>query len=170
MSIRWFDHAFLDELSGQAEGSPRLRQHTNLHGSYAEPCQRLFNAIGVGSYIRPHRHRADPKTETLLAVRGRLTLVLFDGAGHVFDAVRFGPMADVDGGVFAIELPPGSWHTVLAETPGSVLFEVKAGPFDSSLAKELAPWAPEEGSPAVPAYLAQVRRDVANLLAGFERT
>jgi hypothetical protein len=28
----------------------------------------------------------------------------------------------------------------------SILFEVKSGPFDPSVAKEFAPWAPEEGT------------------------
>lgn len=163
MNIRRFDPAFLDDLVARASSSPRLRQHANLHASYAEPCQRLFNAIGVGSYIRPHRHMADPKTETLLAVRGRLTLVLFDEQGQVMQALPFGvgPGAeDCDAGV---ELSPGAWHTVLADLPGSVLFEVKAGPFEPELAKELAPWAPAEGSAEAAAYTTELRRIVGGL-------
>lgn len=163
MNIRRLGPAFLDDLVDRAATSPRLRQHANLHASYSEPCQRLFNAVGVDSYIRPHRHQIDPKTETLLAVRGRLTLVLFNEQGGVMQALEFGagphqPACDV-----GVELSPGVWHTVLAEEPGSVLFEVKAGPFEPVLAKEWAPWAPEEGSVEVPAYMAQLRRAVRNM-------
>lgn len=163
MNIRRLGPALLDDLVDRAATSPRLRQHANLHASYSEPCQRLFNAIGVDSYIRPHRHRVDPKTETLLAVRGRLTLVLFDEQGHVIEVVDFGAAAHQSGCEVGVELSPGVWHTVLAEEPGSVLFEVKAGPFEPVLAKEWAPWAPEEGSAEVSAYMAQLRRTVRSM-------
>lgn len=163
MTIRRFDAAFLDDLVDQAAASPRLRQHANLHASYAEPCQRLFNAIGVDSYIRPHRHRADPKTETLLAVRGRMTLVLFDERGQVVQAVPFGARPNDEGCDAGVELSPGTWHTVLADLPGSVLFEVKAGPFEPHLAKELAPWAPAEGTAEVTRYMHELRQAVGSL-------
>jgi cupin fold WbuC family metalloprotein len=58
-----FGSEYLDELSGLAKVSPRLRQHRNIHTSYDDPCQRLFNAIEPESYIRPHRHAADPRDE-----------------------------------------------------------------------------------------------------------
>lgn len=160
MSFRCFDRAYVDELSARAARAPRLRQHANLHVSYEEPCQRLFNAIEVDSYIRPHRHKSDPKTETLLAVHGVLTLVLFDESGGVTEAIRFGADGTGSSGVFAVELQPGTWHTVLAEIPGSVLFEVKAGPFDPQSAKEFASWAPDEGDLAVPAYMSLLRQEV----------
>ncbi len=163
MNIRHLGSAFLDDLVAKAATSPRLRQHANLHASYSEPCQRLFNAIEVDSYIRPHRHHADPKTETLLAVRGRLTLVLFDEQGRVIQAVDFGAAAHQSGCDVGVELMPGVWHTVLAVEPGSVLFEVKAGPFVPELAKEWAPWAPAEGSEDAAAYMATLRRAVRNI-------
>lgn len=165
MSIRLFDSNFLDNLALQAASSVRRRQHANLHLSYEEPCQRLFNAIGVDSYIRPHRHMADPKAETLLAVRGLLTLLIFDDHGEVSRVVTMGPELVATGGVMGVELPPGVWHTVLADVADSVLFEVKAGPFDGSAAKEHAPWAPEEGSSEVPEYLAHLRSEVIRCLS-----
>ena len=45
-----------------------------------------------------------------------------------------------------VELPAHAWHTVISEAHGSVLFEVKSGPFNPQHAKELAGWAPSEGS------------------------
>jgi hypothetical protein len=42
---------------------------------------------------------------------------------------------------------------VVALEPGCVLLEVKAGPFDPNQPKDLAPWAPEEGSEAAADYL-----------------
>lgn len=54
------------------------------------------------------------------------------------------------------------WHTVIALESGCVLFETKAGPFDPNHPKDLAPWAPDEGSAGALAYL--------NLLAAIKRT
>jgi cupin fold WbuC family metalloprotein len=157
LSPRVFDSRYFDELVAAAGMSARLRQHDNLHASPNDPCQRLFNAIGQDSYIRPHRHNTDPKVETLVAVWGRFALLLFNDLGGLTDVVEFGVGTDA----MAIELPPALWHTIVALTPQAVLFEAKAGPFNPSAAKELAPWAPDEGSGAAAAFLAELQRTVA---------
>lgn len=154
MSFAEFSPSFLEDLTRCAEQSPRRRQHYNIHPDYADPVQRLFNAICVNSYIRPHRHRLDPKRECLMAVRGRLALVTFDDEGAIVDHVPFGTNASDAAGV---EVEPTQWHTVVALEPGSILFEVKQGPFDPDAAKEMAPWSPAEGAPEAGAYLSMLR-------------
>jgi cupin fold WbuC family metalloprotein len=154
-----FSSEYLRELISQAESSRRRRQHRNIHLSYDDPCQRLFNAICVDSYIRPHRHRVDPKHETMVAVRGSFALILFDDAGVPGRVVRFaagcsGVPAVLGAGV---ELDPHEWHTVLAGEEGSVLLELKAGPFLPDAPKELAPWAPPEESNDAPGYMRWLR-------------
>jgi cupin fold WbuC family metalloprotein len=94
MDIKFFPSEFLDILTQDAWRSNRQRQHKNLHQHYNDPCQRLFNAIGVTSYIRPHRHSIDPKEECLIAVRGHMALLVFDDVGHVEQVVRFGAQAN----------------------------------------------------------------------------
>jgi cupin fold WbuC family metalloprotein len=145
--VRKFTHGLLDDLSGRAMESARRRQHENLHRSFEEPCQILLNAIGVGSYIRPHRHLLDPRRETLLAVRGSLAVLKFDDKGAVLDVARLLACSGGDAcASVGVEMDPDEWHTVIALREGSVLLEVKAGPFDPEGAKEFAPWAPAEGS------------------------
>lgn len=154
MPFAAFTPEFLAELTKRAQASPRRRQHHNIHADLAEPVQRLFNAICPDSYIRPHRHSLDPKQELLIAVRGRFALVLFDDAGDVTQCVPFGCRDDLAAGV---EVAPSQWHTVLALDDGSVLLEVKQGPFDPHAAKEPAAWSPPEGDPAAPAYLRRLK-------------
>jgi cupin fold WbuC family metalloprotein len=151
--VKVFSADFLNKLTAQAQGNPRKRQHRNIHESYADPCQRLFNAIEPGSYIRPHRHAADPRDELLIAVRGLMALVTFDEQGKVTGVLRFGADRNADVLAVGAEVPANTWHTVIALEPGSVLLEVKAGPFDPNQPKDLATWAPDEGSPAALAYL-----------------
>ena len=68
------DNKMLDGLCQKAEHSPRRRQHLNIHCSYQESCQRLFNAIQPKSYIPPQRHSVANKQELLVAVRGTFFL------------------------------------------------------------------------------------------------
>jgi cupin fold WbuC family metalloprotein len=155
MDIENFSSGFLDVLSQQAEQSSRQRQHKNIHQHYNDSCQRLFNAIGMDSYIRPHRHSIDPKDECLIAVRGSMALLVFDDIGQVIQVIRFGAQAtDVESPIsVGVNLPAGAWHTVIAEVPGSILFEVKSGPFNPEQAKEWAAWAPAESTPEATEYL-----------------
>lgn len=139
-----------------------MRKHLNIHQSYEDPCQRFLNSIGVESYIRPHRHSLDPKTETLVAVRGMFALVVFDERGNVTYNTRFGTEKHAaDGNIpVVVELKPETWHTVLALSEGAVLLELKAGPFDPNAAKEFAEWAPDEGTAQAAEYLRALRKHV----------
>lgn len=98
--------------------------------------------------------------ETLVAVKGRFALLVFDELGAVsrvvqFGVARSGPDAPMNCGV---EISPEDWHTVIAIEPGSVLLEVKPGPFAPNVAKEFAAWAPDESSPEASKYFHQLRR------------
>jgi cupin fold WbuC family metalloprotein len=154
--MKIFDTKYLDDLTGQAKVSPRLRQHRNVHQSYKEASQRLFNAIEPGSYIRPHRHASDPREELLIAVRGLMALVTFDDQGAMTDVLRFGTERHGDEMAVGTEVSSSTWHTVIALEPGCVLLEVKAGPFDPNQPKDLAPWAPQEGNSSAVSYLQQL--------------
>ena len=153
MNMQVFTSQTLDELANKAKANPRLRQHKNIHSCYQDPCQRLFNAIEPGSYIRPHKHATDPRDEMLVAVRGLMALVTFNDEGEVTAVVRFGSEKYASECAVGVELPSSTWHTVVALVPGCVLLEVKAGPFDPSQPKDLAPWAPKEGEPNAKQYL-----------------
>jgi cupin fold WbuC family metalloprotein len=154
----------LNELSCAAKQSPRARQHLNIHQSYSEQCQRLFNALDSNTYIRPHRHSLDPKVESLFAIRGAFAVVTFDEQGKAERVVR-AAAADTDSSAaVGVELPPATWHTVVALTDSAVLLELKAGPFDPDAAKEFAPWAPAEGTPAATEYLHDLKVNIAAVI------
>jgi len=147
------DEALLDRVLGQAAQSARLRRNHNFHGSVAHPCQRLLNAVLPGAYIRPHRHLDPDKAETLAILRGRLGLVFFDEAGTVTGKV----VIEAGGRCVAVNIPAGQYHGAVALAPAVVL-EAKAGPYAPHRTDEKAPFAPEEGSPEAPGYLARLVR------------
>lgn len=160
MTLKVLSAQYLDSLVEEACQSPRLRQHRNIHERLDDPCQRFLNAIGTDSYIRPHRHSLDPKAETLIAVRGQFALMTFDDSGAIIGVVYFGTEKADNKVPVGVDLAPSTWHTIIALVAGSILLELKAGPFNSNAAKEPAPWAPEEGSSAGRDYLQRLRESV----------
>ena len=147
------DRAALNALIEAARANPRRRLHRNLHASYDEPSQRLLIAMEPDSYIQPHRHLADPKPEAFIALAGSVALVTFDDAGDLRSVTRLGPGHDA----VAVDLPVGVWHAVVSLASGSVFYETKPGPYNPLQGKDMAPWAPAEGTAAVAAYQAGLR-------------
>lgn len=144
----------LDALSAEARQHARRRMNRNLH-RMEEPIHRLLNAMEPDSYVAPHRHLAAPRGETLLLLRGRGAVLLFDDAGGVREKIVLSPA----GPTHVVELPPDAWHTLLALEPGTVWFEVKQGPYVPPAATDVAAWAPPTSDhAAVSACLAQWRR------------
>lgn len=159
MNARIFSFDQFTGLHDQAKASPRLRQHQNIHASHEAPFQRLFIAFGLYSYVRPHRHHLLPKDETLVVVQGLLGVLVFDDAGHVVQQFKLGTQSHAGPGVGpVVDMPAGTWHTVLALTPDAVLLEGKAGPFDPQGPREFADWAPEEGMLKAQGLLREWRR------------
>ena len=150
--MKILNEQLISSLSVQARENPRLRKNLNLHESYDEPSQRLLNAMEPGSYIRPHRHFTDPKPENFVGIRGRMALIIFKDDGEIEQIIPFGPQEDAVG----IDLPSGVWHTVVCLLEGSVLYETKPGPFIPTHRKDMAPWAPEEGSVQAVDYLSDL--------------
>ena len=166
-----FTTTFFDDLLFAAKTSNRLRASTNIHQSFQDPCQKLFNAINVNSYICPHRHSLDPKSECLIAVKGLFALIVFSEEGVVqaitpFGSEKYTEILLIPAGV---ELPAGIWHTVISLVEGAILFEAKAGPFDPTVAKEFPSWAPEEGSDLAQKYLVNLRDQSLDVLLKIYR-
>jgi cupin fold WbuC family metalloprotein len=152
--LSWISKDLLRELTAQAQAAPRKRKNHNIHVGDAAPCQRLLNAVEPESYIPPHCHRDPGKEETLLLLSGRVGIVFFDDQG----AITGDAVLDANALRFGVTIAPGTFHTLVALTSGTVFFEAKAGPYAPLRADERASWAPVEGDPASTAYLAMLKR------------
>lgn len=145
--------SLLDEVSHTAQTNPRRRKNHNFHLADDALCHRLLNAIEPDSYVAPHRHLEPQKAETMLVLRGRLGLVIFNDAGQVQQSAVLSAGGDCRG----VDIPCGLWHSVLGLEPGTVFFEAKAGPYVPLQNQERAPWAPQEGDAEAITYLAGLR-------------
>ena len=74
----------------------------DLRNSVSDGSQRMLNAIEPGSPLPIHRHRKSS------------------------EAIELSP----GGPVVALNIPIGQWHTVRALESGTVIMEVKDGPYE----------------------------------------
>ena len=118
--------ALLDRLTAQVKASPRLRMNYDLRNSSADQSQRMLNAIEPGSPLPIHRHRKS--SETVVCLRGRLVEEFYDELERrCTEAIELSP----GGPVVALNIPIGQWHTVRALESGTVIMEVKDGPYEA---------------------------------------
>jgi cupin fold WbuC family metalloprotein len=115
------DQHTLDALTAQAKASPRLRMNLDLRNSPEDQSQRMLNAIEPGTILPIHRHRTS--SETVVCLRGHFVEYFYDAEGRQTDAIDMVP-----GGTI-INIPINQWHNLVSLESGTVLLEVKDGPY-----------------------------------------
>lgn len=114
----------LNSITAQAQTNPRLRMNHNLHDSLQSGAQRLLNALEPGTVLPVHRHRHT--AETYILLRGRLRVFFHDSDGRVSESFLLDPIE----GQYGVHIPAGQWHSLEVLQSGSVIFEVKDGPYE----------------------------------------
>lgn len=124
------DKNLLDEVTAQAQQSERLRMNRNFHESLDAKAQRLLNALEPGTILPIHRHTHT--AETYILLRGRINVLFYAEDGGVSEVYELNPLD----GKYGVHIPKGQWHTLEVLESGTVIFEVKDGPY--------TPLAPED--------------------------
>ena len=148
-TITVIDNDLLTTLSETAQSLPRLRKNHNIHSQLDDPVQRLYNAMEPNTYVRPHRHQGDDRWEFFQVVSGSAAVLTFDPQGIVVEKV----VLTQGGPNIAIEIPGNIWHTIVSLRSGTVLFEIKKGPYQAVTDKDFAAWAPVEGDHAAEKFV-----------------
>lgn len=147
------DSELVSNVSAKAKNAGRKRMNHNFHQEQNDTLQRMLNAMEPGTYVRPHRHVAPVKREAFVILRGRIAFIEFDDFGTITESC----IMDAARGCYGAEITPGAFHTLVSLEPGSVLYELKDGPYDADTDKEFADWAPEEGSVEAVEYVKGLR-------------
>lgn len=145
-SIKRLNQELLNKIAQQARTSPRLRQNYNFH-DLTEKVQRFINVLQPGTYIRPHRHLRVTGIngfEFFLVCQGELGIIILNESGQILDR----ELVSANGAVRGIELPEGTYHTLVALAPDTMILELKEGPYDSTTDKEFLNAFPLEGTDA----------------------
>lgn len=146
------DKQLLDDLTSQAQESPRLRMNYDLRDSAEDKSQRMLNALEPGTVLPIHRHRTT--SETVVILRGRAVQHLYDAEGRLVESVLLAPMAagcpvkpgmtEEDGRrsgedvvssrngepIPAMQVEKGQWHRLEALESGTVIVEFKDGAYE----------------------------------------
>ena len=118
------DQQLLDNLTAQAKASPRLRMNLDLRNSADDRSQRMLNALEPGTPLPIHRHMKS--SETVVCLRGHLREVFYNDNREVTEVIDLAPCSDC----VALNIPVGQWHTVEVLESGTVILEVKDGPYE----------------------------------------
>jgi len=113
----------LNSITKKAEESPRLRMNYNFHKSPDSKAQRLLNALEPGTELPIHRHQYT--SETYILIKGRLKVLFYSENHELISSAELDPLK----GVYGVDIPAGQWHTVEVLETGTVIFEVKDGPY-----------------------------------------
>lgn len=92
------DNQLLDQVSGQAKESERLRMNFNLHETLDAKAQRLLNALEVGTVLPIHRHRHT--AETYILLRGHINVMFYNADGERWSAMNCIPEMEFMGFIF----------------------------------------------------------------------
>ena len=113
--------AILDDLTRQAQSSPRLRMAMDLRNSSEDKSQRMLNALEPGTVMPIYRHKGS--SETCICIRGHFEEYFYDDKGNLTNTIDMVP-----GGV-VLNIERGQWHSLKCLESGTVLFEAKDGPY-----------------------------------------
>lgn len=95
----------------------------NFHEKPEAGAQRLLNALEPGTELPIHRHLHT--AETYLVIRGKLRVLFYNDRKEMTESAELTPSANC----YGIHIPAGQWHTLEVLESGTVIFEVKDGPY-----------------------------------------
>jgi len=140
---------FISPVIGKAGSSPRKRMNYNFHLQLDDPLQRMLNCLEPGTYIQPHKHENPDKCEAFILLKGKLLVIEFDDDGHV----NAHAILEAGTGTYGAEIAPRLYHCIIALESGTVVYEVKNGPYSPLNDKNFAKWAPKEGEEGCREYM-----------------
>ncbi|MBS1307063.1 MAG: WbuC family cupin fold metalloprotein [Bacteroides sp.] len=114
--------SLIDDVVKKAKASPRLRMNYNLHSDLSDKCQRFINAMEPGTIIPIHHHHV---AEVYILLQGRLKIMIYDDKAVETQAY----ILDRKDGDYGIQIPLNMWHSVEVLEEGTVIMEIKEGPY-----------------------------------------
>lgn len=123
--------SILDDITDKAVSSRQLRMNYNLHKSFDDSVQRMFNALEPGTVVPIARHPYS--SETLIMLRGKLRVLIYDDNKNIIENVVIAPNTENIG----YHVPQGTWHRVESLEHGTICFETREGPYQPIAEEDL---------------------------------
>lgn len=136
--VEFIDDLLLAQVAVKARESARLRMNYNFHRTTDESVNRLLNVMNRGSYLPVHRHLAPDRCESIVVLKGKVGVTIYDNDGRLTEKRLVGPECEC----YGFDIEAGVWHGLVVLEDDTTLFEVKQGPYAPITANNLAPWTP----------------------------
>lgn len=94
----------------------------NIHNTLDNKVQQLLNALEPGTEIPIHRHMHTCETYVLL--RGAIKVFFHNATGEVTNSFFLNENEN-----YGLNIPIGQWHSLEVLQSGTVILEVKEGPY-----------------------------------------
>jgi len=146
--MKTIHNELINETIAKAKLTERKRVNYNFHETYEANVQRMLNAMEPGTYVQPHKHEDPDKVEVFIILKGKALVVEFDDNGNIIEHCVIAV-----GGNSAAEIAPRVWHCIVPLITGTVVYEIKDGPYSPITDKNFAHWAPKEGDPDCGQYV-----------------
>ena len=132
-----------------ASQSIRKRYLLALHetGDYKN---KIINFLINNTYIQPHMHAGDQKTEYVFILDGKVFLILFDDTGKIVSNILLEKDKSKNQSYL---IPSYTYHTYIVLSNKACIYEEMDGVYDSKTWKKNASWAPDEHSSQKESYL-----------------
>ncbi len=150
--MKTIHNELLTETIEKAKSVKRQRMNYNFHETYESVVQRMLNAMEPGTYIQPHKHEDPDKVEVFIILKGKALVIEFDDYGNVIQHC----IISEGGNTLASEIAPRVWHCILPLLSGTVVYELKEGPYSPINDKNFAKWAPKEGDDNCEQYIREL--------------
>jgi cupin fold WbuC family metalloprotein len=142
------DDLLTSDLIQKARNAARRRTNHNFHQNAGDRIHRMLHAMEPETYVQPHKHENPDKLEAFLVLKGKVAAIEYNDLGEIIDWIVLDPLV----GNYGMEVPARSWHSIICLESGTVVYEVKDGPWNPVDDKFFAPWAPKEGESLCLAY------------------
>ena len=129
--MRLIDQKLMDELSAQAKANPRLRQHYDLRDSADANSQQMLNAMEPGTVIPVHRHMKS--SESIVMLRGKLLMRLYEGDGSISDEFIMEPCGERP----LVQVDLGQWHSLEVLEEGTIALMAQDGKYEEMRGEDM---------------------------------
>lgn len=137
-----------------SKASVRKRIIYPIHRTQPAPVQRMLNFLQPGTYVKPHVHRGEGSSESVVVLTGSIRYLVFDGLGHLGRTI----IATAGSPSAVLDMEPDVWHSFIVLEPDTLIFECKKGPYSPVGDKDFAAWAPDEGTPEAAEWVWEMER------------
>ncbi|MDD3322949.1 MAG: WbuC family cupin fold metalloprotein [Paludibacter sp.] len=122
-NLKVIDNKLLASVIKEAKEHPRLRMNYNIHENLEDNVQQLLNALEPGTDLPIHRHKST--SETYIILKGSLIVKFYDNNKKMTSSLELKCQSENIG----VNIPANQWHTIEVLESGTVIFEVKEGPY-----------------------------------------